>query len=67
MSYTEKPPQPRGLGTRAALARAIAGMGQKREALGVLKEVEPLLLTAYGTSHVDTRRVQGWISDLERQ
>jgi tetratricopeptide (TPR) repeat protein len=56
---------PQILVTRAALARAQAGMGQAAESLAVLKEVEPLLLAAYGPMHVDTRRVQGWISDLE--
>ena len=59
------PTHPQILVTRAALARAAAGSGQKAEALAVLRQVEPLLLESYGPGHVDTRRVQAWLGELQ--
>ncbi len=59
------PTHPQILVTRAALARVAAGSGQAAEARAVLKEIEPLLLSAYGPDHIDTRRVQGWLRELE--
>lgn len=58
---------PQILVTRAALARAQAGTAQAADALVVLKEVEPLLVRAYGPEHVDSRRVHAWLSELAPQ
>ncbi|MEQ1581109.1 MAG: serine/threonine-protein kinase [Steroidobacteraceae bacterium] len=61
------PTHPQILVTRAALARAQAGTAQVANAMRVLKEVEPLLVRAYGPDHVDTRRVHAWLGELVPQ
>jgi tetratricopeptide (TPR) repeat protein len=55
---------PQILVTRAALARAAAAVGHTAEAVATLREIEPLLLKAYGPDHVDTRRTAAWLSEL---